>query len=88
MFLLLIDAHSKWLEIDVSQSSTSLSTIEALRQSFASLGLPEVLVSDNAQALTSAEFANFLGKNGIRHVRTPPYHPASNSLVERSRPDV
>ena len=46
MFLLLIDAHSKWLDI---YSSTSSSTIESLRKSFATFGLPEVLVSDNAQ---------------------------------------
>ena len=51
---------------------------------FASLGLPEVLVSDNATAFTRAEFSEFLQRNGVRHVRTPPYHPASNGLVERA----
>ena len=84
MFLLLIDAHSKWLDIYPSNSSTSSSTIESLRKSFATFGLPEVLVSDNAQAFVSAEFTEFLKKNGIKHIRTPPYHPASNGLVERA----
>jgi transposase InsO family protein len=84
MFLLIIDAHSKWLEIHATSSSTSTATIELLRKSFASLGLPEVIVSDNATAFTSEEFAEFLKRNGIRHVRTPPYHPASNGLVERA----
>ena len=84
MFLLIADAHSKWIEIHATSSSTSSTTIELLRKTFASLGLPEVLVSDNATAFTSAEFSEFLQRNGIRHVRTPPYHPASNGLVERA----
>ena len=84
MFLLPIDAHSKWLEVYVSQSSTWATTINTLRKSFSALGLPEVLVSDNAQSFTSSEFAVFLKKIGIRHVHTPPYHPASNGLVERA----
>ena len=84
MFLLIIDAYSRWLDIFVTNTSTSAATIELLRRSFASLGLPEVVVSDNATAFTSAEFSNFLRRNGIKHILTPPYHPASNGLVERS----
>ena len=78
MFLLISDTHSKWLDIHQTNSSTTLATIELLRRSFATLGLPETVVSD------SSEFAEFLSKNGIRHIRTPPYHPASNGLVERA----
>ena len=84
MFLLIADAHSKWLETHITSTATSSATIELLRKSFSTLGLPEVLVSDNAMAFTSSEFSEFLKKNGIRHVRTPPYHPASNGLVERA----
>ena len=84
MFLLLIDAHSKWLEVHMTTSSTSATTISLLRKSFSSLGLPEVLVSDNATNFTSEEFEQFLKKNGVKHVKTPPYHPASNGLAERA----
>lgn len=84
MFLLMIDARTKWLEVFMTTSSTSAATIELMRSSFAALGLPEVVVSDNAATFTSDEFAQFLRRNGIRHVRTPPYHPASNGLVERA----
>ena len=84
MFLLIMDAHSRWLEIHPMNTSTSSATIELLRRSFASLGLPEVLVSDNGTAFKSSEFSEFLKKNGIRHLLTPPYHPALNGLVERS----
>ena len=84
MFLLITDAHSRWMEIHATNTSTSCATIELLRKSFASLGLPEVVVSDNATAFTSSEFSDFLTRNGIRHILTPPYHQASNGLVERS----
>ena len=84
MFLLMMDAHSKWMEVHSTNSATSTATIELLRKSFATLGLPEVVVSDNATAFTSSEFVEFLKRNGIRHVRTPPYHPASNGLAERA----
>ena len=84
MFLLMMDAHSKWMEVHVTNSATSTATIELLRRTFATHGLPEVMVSDNGTAFTSSEFAEFVKRNGIRHVRTPPYHPSSNGLVERA----
>jgi len=34
--------------------------------------------------LYSSDFAKFVKQNGIEHILTPPYHPASNSLAERS----
>ena len=84
MFLLVTDAYSKWLEVHATNMSTSAVTIESLRKSFSYLGLPEVIVSDNATTFTSTEFAEFLKVNGIRHIRSPPYHPASNGLAERA----
>ena len=84
MFLLITDAYSKWLEVHCTNTSTSAVTIELLRKSFSYLGLPEVIVSDNAGTFTSAEFAEFLEQNGVRHIRSPPYHPASNGLAERA----
>ena len=84
MFLLLIDVHSKWLEVHMTNSSSSATTISLMRKSFATLGLPKVIVSDNATNFTSEEFECFLKKNGIKHLRTPPYHPASNGLAERA----
>eukprot|EP00731_Ephydatia_muelleri_P039210 Em1216g2a len=84
MFLLVIDAHSKWLDVHCVQSATSAVTIDKLRSSFATHGIPSTLVTDNGSVFTSAEFEHFLRQNGIRHVRTAPYHPSSNGLVERA----
>ena len=54
-----------------------------MRKSSSTLGLPEVIVSDNATNFTSEEFATFMRKNGIQHVKSPPYHSSSNGLVEK-----
>ena len=82
MFLLVIDAYTKWLDVHITSSYSSTVTIELLRKSFANFGLPEVLVSNNGTNFTSEEFATFMLANGVKHVRTAPYHPASNGLVE------
>ena len=84
MFLVLVDAHTKWIDVHMTDSSTSQTTIEKMRTTFATFGLPELLVTDNGSSFTSSEFALFMKQNGIRHVTTSPYHPASNGLAERT----
>jgi len=51
---------------------------------FAQFGVPEVLVTDNGSCFVSSEFENFLLKNGIKHITSAPYHPATNGLAERA----
>ena len=81
-YLIIVDAHSKWVEIFPTSSITSTCTISLLRSCFARWGLPVVLVSDNGTCFTSSEFQEFVQKNGIRHVRSAPFHPSSNGLAE------
>lgn len=84
LFLVVVDAHSKWLEVVPVSSTSSRITIDALRSIFATHGLPEMLVSDNGTAYTSVEFQTFMKRNGVRHVTSAPYHPSSNGLAERA----
>ena len=85
MLFLAVDAHSKWPEIEIMSSTTAIKTIEVLRKMFARHGLPEQIVTDNGPQFVSTEleFATFMKGNGIRHIRSAPYHPASNGQVER-----
>ena len=55
MVLILIDAHSKWMEVHMTKLSTSLVTIEKMRSTFATLGLPEQLVTDSGPSFMSGE---------------------------------
>ena len=84
MFLVLVDTHSKWMEIHTTMSTSTDVTLQKMRTSFATLGLPEILVTDNGTSFTSTEFQEFVQKNGIRHIRCAPYHPSSNGLAERA----
>ena len=63
--------------------TTSQNTIEALQALFARYGLPEQIVSDNGAQFTSQEFSDFVQANGIRHIRSAPYHPSTNGQAER-----
>ena len=82
-FLIVVDAHSKWPEVFPMTSTTSTKLCDKLRMWFAAYGLPKCIVSDNGPQLVSAEFENFLRNNGVKHVTSPPYHPASNGAAER-----
>ena len=82
MFLVVIDAYSKWLEVHCMRSTTSSATIGKLREIFATHGLPATLVSDNGSNFTSSEFQEFMKRNGIKHIKVAPYHPASNGLAD------
>ena len=74
---------SKWPEVIEMNSSTTTKTIETLRHVFAVHGLPEQLVSDNGAQFVSDEFSHFMKENGIKHLRSAPYNPATNGLAER-----
>ena len=82
--LIIIDAHSKWIDAVPLRSVTAKTTTDALRRFFASFGLPEELVSDNGPQFTSQDFKAFCSNNGIKHTLIPPYHPASNGAAERA----
>ena len=48
MFMVVVDAHSKWLEVIPMSTTTTEKTLDALRNLFAAYGIPQQLVSDNA----------------------------------------
>lgn len=84
MFLIIMDAHTKWPEVyNMQADTTSKKIIERLRDSFVRFGIPEQIVSDNGRQFISAEFQRFCKNNGIRHITSSAYHPRTNGEAER-----
>ncbi|CAL8101398.1 unnamed protein product [Calicophoron daubneyi] len=83
MYLIIVDAYSKWPEILAMKHATTEATIEKLEDIFGYFGIPETLVSDNGTQFTSEVFQDFCQRLAIQHVHSPPYHPQSNGQAER-----
>ena len=82
-FLIIVDAHSKWVDIHKVSNTSTKETIKWLSHSFSMCGLPVSLVSDNAPCFTSQEFQDFMKNCGVKHVTSAVYHPSTNGLAER-----
>ena len=83
MFLIVVDAYSKWPEIFEMRSTTSTATINTLRTPFARQGIPAELVWDYRSQFRSEEFRQFMESNAIRHITSSPFHPRTNGQAER-----
>ncbi|XP_050065498.1 uncharacterized protein K02A2.6-like, partial [Aphis gossypii] len=84
MFIVILDAYSKWVFVKRMLNITSNSTIMVLREYFATWGIPTKLVSDNGPSLCSAEFDSFLKNNGVFHIKTAPLTPFAKLNYEKS----
>jgi hypothetical protein len=82
MFLIIIDAHSKWIEAICTSSTSSVTMIEELRTLLAKFGIPETLVTDNGRGFVSGEFDDFVKRNEIKHITS---YPATNGVAEREQ---
>lgn len=83
VYLVVVDAYSKWLEVRAVRNMTSSTVICELRNIFATFGIPRKVMSDNGTAFISQEIKSFYHSNGITAVTSAPYHPATNGQAER-----
>lgn len=64
-------------------TTISTQTVNIFTTIFSRNGLPATIISDYVPQFTLKEFEDFLSANGIRHIKTAPYHLSSNGLAER-----
>ena len=82
-YLLIVDYFSQYPEIIHLSSTTSLSTIAALKSVFSRHGIPEEVRSDYRPQYSSQEFAAFSKAYNFKHVTSSPRYPQSNGQAER-----
>lgn len=82
-FLVIVDAHSKWVDVYPTSGTTAKETIKCLQHSFSRFGLPVSIVSDNGPCFSSQEFKDFCMHTGARHITTAVYKPSTNGLAEK-----
>lgn len=82
MFLLILDAHSKWPEIvNMGNNTKSDKLIRVFKVVFSRYGLPDHCESDNCPQYKN-DFHEFLIRNGVKHTFSPPHCPATNGAAE------
>ena len=86
--LVVVDSHSKWIEVEIMSSTASAPTVSKLRSLFARWGIPDMICTDNATTFTSSEFQEFLRGNGVAHRTIEPKHSRGNGLAERAVKEV
>lgn len=86
--LIVVDYYSRYKEIKIMRSITSLDTIKVLKEMFSRLGYPATLTCDNGNQFTSEVFQKYCKECGIILYNTVPYWPQMNGEVERQNRDV
>ena len=81
--VVLVDYYSRWIEVDIVQSTNSQTIIKRLDAQFSRYGIPKTLRTDNGSNLVSAEIEQYLTEMGIIHKLTTPLWPRANGEVER-----
>ena len=82
MFLVIVDAFSKWLDVYATQLEVNF---EKLKTLFAIHRIPERFVLDNSTCSTTSEFCTFCGSQRIIHTKSAPYQLSSNGPAKRAK---
>ena len=81
--LTLMDFSTRYPEAFALRTVDSKSVLEALLQVFSRMGIPGQVLSDNGANLTGTLMKEVFILLGIKSIRSSPYHPQSNGMLER-----
>ena len=81
--LVIMDYATKWPEAFPLKTADSETVARALIDVFARLGIPREILTDNGSIFTSKMMEKFYAMTGVTHIKTSPYHPETDGMVER-----
>ena len=81
----MLDRSSRWLEAVPLRTMETEACVDALVAGWvARFGVPGRITSDQGRQFTSNVWHRLCVRLGTAHIRTTPYHPQSNGMVERA----
>lgn len=83
LFLVVVDYYSRFLHEVEMKNTTASKTVDALMEIFKDHTYSESIHSDNGPPFSGEEFSRFCASKNIKLVKTIPYWPQMNGMVER-----
>jgi len=75
--------QSRWAEVEFVTSTSARAVIPKMDKTFASLGIPVSVSSDNGPLFNRQDFSGFSKYLGFRHERKTPLNPQANAEAEQ-----
>ena len=81
--LVLMDYTSQWPEAHALRNVTTETVVKCLIDMTARVGIPEEVLTDNGSNFVSKIMREYCTTMGIEQIKTSPYHPQTDRMVER-----
>ena len=81
--LTLMDFASRWPEAIPLKKADAEATADAMLEVFSRHGIPSTILTDNGQNFVGKLITNLTKKLNIEHLKTTPYRPQTNGMLER-----
>ncbi len=83
-YIVIVDSYSGWFEMNSLKDLKAETIITKLKRSFATHGVPQLLISDNGGQYASQQFEQFSKDWNFKHVTSSPEYAQSNGLAENA----
>ena len=78
-----MDFTTKWPEAFALRNSTAETVVNCLIDLTSWVGVPQEILTDNGTNFVSKVVKQFCQTVGVHQIRTSPYHPETDGMVER-----